>query len=78
MTDHEKVESHILKRFEVVKKTGSGALQYRLEVVDCRTRKPFALKKNFDAFQNPTDVQRTYREIMFLKKLKHPNIINIK
>ncbi len=34
-----------------------------------------ALKKNFDAFSNSTDAQRTYREIMFLRQLKHPNII---
>lgn len=36
-----------------------------------------ALKKNFDAFSNSTDAQRTYREIMFLRQLKHPNIIGL-
>lgn len=29
-----------------------------------------ALKKIFDAFTNPTDAQRTYREIMFLQVRK--------
>lgn len=35
--------------------------------VDRRTGEIVALKKIFDAFTNPTDAQRTYREIMFLQ-----------
>ena len=61
MSDHEKIESHIAKRFEVVKKIGSGAYGIVWKVMDRRTHRPFALKKNFDAFQNSTDAQRTYR-----------------
>eukprot|EP01079_Euglenida_sp_SAG-EU17-18_P006756 gene6756-1208_t len=34
-----------------------------------------ALKKIFDAFQNSTDAQRTYREIMLLQALSHGNIV---
>lgn len=44
-------------------------------MLDRRSNKFFALKKNFDAFQNSTDAQRTFREIMYLKKFNHPNII---
>jgi len=29
--------------------------------------KTVALKKIFDAFRNPTDAQRTFREIMYLQ-----------
>ena len=37
-----------------------------------------ALKKIFDAFQNPTDAQRTYREIVLLQQLSdHDNIIKL-
>jgi len=37
-----------------------------------------ALKKSFDAFQNATDAQRTFREIMFLQELNgHENIIRL-
>jgi mitogen-activated protein kinase 15 len=37
-----------------------------------------ALKKNFDAFQNATDAQRTFREIIFLQELSgHENIIRL-
>ena len=44
---------------------------------DKTTRQTVALKKIFDAFQNATDSQRTYREIMFLQSLKHENIIRL-
>ena len=41
----------------------------------CR-REVVALKKIFDAFQNATDAQRTFREIMFLQELNdHDNIV---
>ena len=36
------------------------------------------MKKIFDAFQNPTDAQRTFREIQFLQELGgHENIISM-
>lgn len=38
------------------------------------------MKKIFDAFQNSTDAQRTFREIMFLQELNanhHENIIRL-
>ena len=36
-----------------------------------------ALKKIFDAFQHSTDAQRTYREIILLQELQHPNIVRL-
>lgn len=37
-----------------------------------------AIKKSFDAFQNATDAQRTFREIMFLQELNgHENIVRL-
>jgi len=42
------------------------------------TNEIVALKKIFDAFQNATDAQRTYREIMFLQELNgHENIVRL-
>lgn len=39
-------------------------------------RETVALKKIFDAFQNATDAQRTFREIMFLQEMaNHENIV---
>eukprot|EP01091_Cochliopodium_minus_P014345 TRINITY_DN485_c0_g1_i2.p1 TRINITY_DN485_c0_g1~~TRINITY_DN485_c0_g1_i2.p1 ORF type:complete len:460 (-),score=184.20 TRINITY_DN485_c0_g1_i2:146-1525(-) len=43
-----------------------------------KTKNVVALKKIFDAFQNSTDAQRTYREIMFLQEFStHDNIIKL-
>lgn len=78
MSDNEKLEPHILKRFEVLKKMGNGAYGIVWKVVERQTGRSFALKKNFDAFQNSTDAQRTYREIMFLEQFDHPNIIELR
>ena len=37
-----------------------------------------ALKKVFDAFANPTDAQRTFREVFFLSEMgSHENIVKI-
>ncbi len=46
--------------------------------IDRKTREVVALKKIFDAFQNATDSQRTFREIMFLQELAgHENIVRL-
>jgi mitogen-activated protein kinase 15 len=55
------------------------------KAVDKQTRQTVALKKVFDAFQNATDAQRTYREVhfphiqvIFLQELNgHPNIVSL-
>lgn len=57
------IETHILRRFKILKKVGSGAYGHVWKVEDKGTGKIFALKKIFDAFQHATDAQRTYREI---------------
>lgn len=48
------------------------------KATDRRSQDTVALKKIFDAFRNPTDAQRTFREIMFLQEFgRHPNIIKL-
>lgn len=45
---------------------------------DKRTKDVVALKKIFDAFQNATDAQRTFREVMFLQEMKgHEHIVSL-
>jgi len=73
----EDVESHILKRYDLLQKLGKGAYGIVWKVMDKKTRNVLALKKIFDAFQNSTDAQRTFREIMFLQELDHENIIKL-
>ena len=57
----EEVENHVLKKYSLVKKVGSGAYGHVWKVSDRRTGQILALKKIFDAFQHSTDAQRTYR-----------------
>ena len=74
----EEIESHILKRYDLLSKQGKGAYGIVFKAVDKRTQEVVALKKIFDAFQNSTDAQRTYREIMLLQEWDgHENIIRL-
>ncbi len=72
----EDIENHVLKRYELLNKQGKGAYGVVFKAKDKKTNDIVALKKNFDAFQNATDSQRTYREVMLLQELNgHENII---
>ena len=72
----EEIENHVLKRYELLNKQGKGAYGVVFKAKDKKTNDIVALKKNFDAFQNATDSQRTYREVMLLQELNgHENII---
>ena len=62
----DEIDSHVLKQYEPQLKIGKGAYGIVWKVLDKKTKKIAALKKIFDAFQNATDSQRTFREIMFL------------
>ncbi|KAL4439530.1 hypothetical protein ABPG74_003932 [Tetrahymena malaccensis] len=73
----EDIEPHVLRRYEILSKLGRGAYGIVWKVYDKRTKQVLALKKIFDAFQNSTDAQRTFREIMFLQELDHENIIKV-
>eukprot|EP00164_Ancoracysta_twista_P000471 GFYU01000630.1.p1 GENE.GFYU01000630.1~~GFYU01000630.1.p1 ORF type:complete len:354 (-),score=93.84 GFYU01000630.1:605-1666(-) len=74
----EDIDKHVLRKYEIVQKLGKGAYGIVWKVIDKKTRETCALKKIFDAFQNATDSQRTFREIMFLQELNgHDNIIRL-
>ncbi|CAD8100644.1 unnamed protein product [Paramecium sonneborni] len=77
MQENENIDEHILKKYEVIQRIGKGAYGIVWKAKDLKSLKIVALKKVFDAFNNPTDAQRTYREVTFLKQLKHPNIVSI-
>lgn len=74
----EEIDKHVTKKYDIVQRLGKGAYGIVWKSVDKRTGQVVALKKIFDAFQNATDAQRTFREIMFLQELNgHDNIIRL-
>jgi mitogen-activated protein kinase 15 len=74
----EDIDRHVLRKYEIVQKLGRGAYGIVWKAIDKKTRQVVALKKCFDAFQNATDAQRTFREIMFLQELNnHDNIVRL-
>merc|ERR1712176_369677 len=74
----EEIDGHVLKKYDVQQKLGKGAYGIVWKSVERKTGRTVALKKIFDAFQNATDAQRTFREIMFLQEISsHGNIIRL-
>eukprot|EP01060_Flectonema_neradi_P017346 TRINITY_DN24245_c0_g1_i1.p1 TRINITY_DN24245_c0_g1~~TRINITY_DN24245_c0_g1_i1.p1 ORF type:complete len:386 (+),score=48.07 TRINITY_DN24245_c0_g1_i1:46-1203(+) len=76
--DQREIDPHVLKRYQVIQMLGKGAYGIVWLAMDTKKKERVALKKIFDAFQNATDAQRTFREIMFLQSVKHDNIITMK
>ncbi|GBG72475.1 hypothetical protein CBR_g12050 [Chara braunii] len=74
----EEIDKHVLRKYEISHKLGKGAYGIVWKAIDKKTRETVAVKKIFDAFQNATDAQRTFREVMFLQELSnHENIIRL-
>jgi mitogen-activated protein kinase 15 len=72
------LEPRIKKRFEVLRKIGSGAYGHVWKV-RCRvSRAVFAIKKVFLAFQDDTDAQRVYREIALLMRLRSDLVVRLR
>ena len=71
------VDARLLARFELLRKVGQGAYGQVWKARDRKTGSLCALKKVYDAFRNPTDAQRAYREIKYLQRLSHPNIVRL-
>lgn len=74
----EEVDKQVAKKYEIQQRLGKGAYGIVWKAANTETGEIVALKKIFDAFQNATDAQRTFREIMFLQELNdHENIIKL-
>lgn len=78
MSASDEIDRHVLRRYDIVQKLGKGAYGIVWRATDKKTKDVVALKKIFDAFQNSTDAQRTFREVMFLQEMKgHEHIISL-
>eukprot|EP01130_Rhizamoeba_saxonica_P010544 TRINITY_DN4328_c0_g1_i2.p1 TRINITY_DN4328_c0_g1~~TRINITY_DN4328_c0_g1_i2.p1 ORF type:complete len:484 (+),score=125.13 TRINITY_DN4328_c0_g1_i2:26-1477(+) len=76
--NEEDVDSHILIQYEIVKVLGKGAYGIVWQVIERTTGTTYALKKIIGAFLNPTDAQRTFREVFILKDLgNHEGVIQL-
>ena len=74
----DEIDRHVTRRYDIVQKLGKGAYGIVWRAMDKKTKDVVALKKIFDAFQNSTDAQRTFREVMFLQEMKgHEHIISL-
>ena len=56
--NNEKIEEHILERFDIVEKLGMGAYGVVWKAIKKKDQRTVAVKKVFDAFHNKTDSQR--------------------
>jgi len=75
----EEVDKHVLRKYDITQKLGKGAYAVVFKAVDKKNKETVAVKKIFDAFQNATDAQRTFREIMYLQAMgDHDNIIRLR
>ena len=78
MSSSEEVDKQVARCYEIQQRVGKGAYGIVWKAMSVETGEIVALKKIFDAFQNATDAQRTFREIMFLQALgDHENIVKL-
>uniref|UniRef100_UPI00358DFC45 extracellular signal-regulated kinase 2-like isoform X2 n=1 Tax=Myxine glutinosa TaxID=7769 RepID=UPI00358DFC45 len=73
-----KVDPEILRLYTIRRRIGKGVHCAVWKAVDRWTGDVVAIKKIYNAFRNLTDAQRTFREVIFLKEVDHPNIIKMK
>jgi len=74
----EEIDRHVLRRYDALQKLGKGAYGIVWKATDRKSEETVALKKIFDAFQNATDAQRTFREVNFLFQMGgHENIVRL-
>jgi len=78
MSASDELDKQVARCYEIQQRVGKGAYGIVWKAISVETGEVVAVKKIFDAFQNATDAQRTFREIMFLQELgDHENILKL-
>lgn len=70
---------HVLNgKYQIASKIGEGVSSIVFSAIDIHTGERVAIKKIKNFLDNKYESLRILREILLLRKLKHPNIINLK
>lgn len=73
-----KEEFILPRRYQKLRRIGIGAQGTVVSAYDLsRNNEKVAIKKLTKAFTKEHDAKRAYREIFLMKRMKHPNIINL-
>lgn len=73
----EHLEPYLHERFKVISNLGRGSFGIVWKVQDRLTQKFYALKKVLDPHHDTNEMKLVYRELMILKNIHHPNIVNL-
>lgn len=65
-------------KYQLEKKIGEGVSSIVFSAINIRTGERVAIKKIKNFLENKYESLRILREILLLRKLKHPNIINLR
>ena len=65
------------EKYEVNSKISESYLGLAWKCFNKETQKICTIKQITGAFRNPESAQKAYREIKYLERLSHPNIIKI-
>jgi len=74
MSTEERLDPHIIKRFNIHCLKGVGAYGVVWKATDRQTNRVVAIKKCYDIFLSQEDSCKIYREIMLLNIIRHPNV----
>ena len=71
-------EARSLSDYQIVKEIGNGVSSKVYAAINTTTGEKVAIKKIKNFLENKHESLRILREILLLRQLKHPNIINLK
>ncbi|XP_065834733.1 mitogen-activated protein kinase 11-like [Oscarella lobularis] len=67
----------IRRQYTRPKTIGCGSYGIVCSAYDTERKEQVVLKKLYRAFRTKIDARRTYRELMLLKHMKHPNVVSL-